>query len=615
MHAISRSIMQLLTCKGALGRGESVVAPFGFALVAILLTSIGLAAYWSQQTQQSVAAEGRRNQTRAAATMLQSGLESLLAAGDLSGARRLVVETATHHELLVCHAELPDGRVLADADPTRIDRFSIEDQWPAGSAPLPGERSENGAIRVILPLHVAGRGHASLEIRAATQPPELAVWRAHAGIALIATFSLSGLLVVYRMTRSRLATLGEIDQVLTSIHNGETSLAAVRLNSRLGPAAEAWNAIALENDKLQQQKVAEKARQTLGADRRSSGGLTAACDAMSHGLILTDAQMLVTYTNGAAAVFLETDRQTLVGSSLKDYLHDENLLELLQAASGASKKGRGAVEIDKRAESGDAGVLRYSIRPLGGDHGISAAVIIEDVTQQRVAEDSRHAFVAQATHELRTPLTNIRLAVETMNDSPFDRQTRTKYLDVVNQEARRLERSVGEMLSVAEIEAGAIAIEHDDLPLKDMFGQLKNDYEPQAAEKNITVTFELPPKWPAMTGDRDKIMMALHNLMGNALKYTPAGKRVTVTVEPRASELVVHVHDTGIGINEGDARRIFEKFYRAKDKRVHELTGSGLGLALAREVTRLHGGDITVESQLDEGSTFTMTLPLMNQAA
>ena len=160
-----------------------------------------------------------------------------------------------------------------------------------------------------------------------------------------------------------------------------------------------------------------------------------------------------------------------------------------------------------------------------------------------------------------------------------------------------------------------MSLSKDDLPPKTMLDNLRAEYQAQADQENIELNFELPPKLPNLEGDRDKIMLALHNLIGNALKYTPSGKRVTVVAETQEQNVAVRVSDTGIGISEEDAERIFDKFYRANDKRVNQISGSGLGLALAREVIRLHGGDITVDSELDQGSSFTLTLPVQNQAA
>jgi len=104
-------------------------------------------------------------------------------------------------------------------------------------------------------------------------------------------------------------------------------------------------------------------------------------------------------------------------------------------------------------------------------------------------------------------------------------------------------------------------------------------------------------------------------LLGNAIKYTPAGGSVVIDVEADPIQLIVEIKDTGIGIAQKDMKNIFEKFYRANDKRVADVTGSGLGLALTRAVVRLHGGQIEVDSHIDQGSVFTLTLPIVSQAA
>jgi signal transduction histidine kinase len=124
-----------------------------------------------------------------------------------------------------------------------------------------------------------------------------------------------------------------------------------------------------------------------------------------------------------------------------------------------------------------------------------------------------------------------------------------------------------------------------------------------------------PPKLPKLQGDRDKINLALHNLLGNALKYTPAEGQVTVSIDVRNGQLVIDVIDTGIGIKPEEAEKIFDKFYRSEDPRVEKITGTGLGLTLAREVVRLHGGDVTLQSELNRGSTFTATFPIPAEAA
>ena len=155
-------------------------------------------------------------------------------------------------------------------------------------------------------------------------------------------------------------------------------------------------------------------------------------------------------------------------------------------------------------------------------------------------------------------------------------------------------------------------IARDDVRFDKLLNDIKEEYEAQAAEKDLKLEFNIPPKLPTLQADRSKLIVAVQNLVANALKYTSDGGRISISVEVHDEELLLEVADTGIGIAPEDQMRIFEKFYRAADKRISGITGSGLGLALAREIVRLHGGDIEIESQLDQGSTFTITLPITN---
>ncbi|MFG0315382.1 MAG: sensor histidine kinase, partial [Phycisphaerales bacterium] len=227
------------------------------------------------------------------------------------------------------------------------------------------------------------------------------------------------------------------------------------------------------------------------------------------------------------------------------------------------------------------------------------------------SNQSQNAFIAQATHELRTPLTTIRLYCDEAIEADSDEaQIVEKSLNVISSEARRLERIVGDMLCVSEIEAGSLSIRREKFRTGQLFDELQHDYEAQAKEKSIELSFDLPPKFPTIDADRDRLGQAIHNLVGNAIKYTPSGGKVSVTASFDENDAMsVAISDTGIGIDESQQERIFERFTRAEDRRIAHVTGSGLGLALARQIARLHGGDITLESEIDQGSTFTMFIP------
>jgi signal transduction histidine kinase len=168
---------------------------------------------------------------------------------------------------------------------------------------------------------------------------------------------------------------------------------------------------------------------------------------------------------------------------------------------------------------------------------------------------------------------------------------------------------VEEMLSVAEMEAGSYQLRSDDVRLDALLAELQADYRAQTDAGRLRLHFELPPKLPVIQADREKLVLALHNLLGNAVKYTPPGGEVKVAVEADEGEVRVEIADTGIGIRPEDLDFIFDKFYRANDPRVAEARGSCLGLSLAREIARLHGGDILARSEFNRGSEFTLRMP------
>src|SRR5215207_9834448 len=281
---------------------------------------------------------------------------------------------------------------------------------------------------------------------------------------------------------------------------GETDAAVLQVSSQLGDEANAWNNLLAEREQARSAGASDKAAEVLGSRRAARGDLDVAFDAMAQGMLLIDDKLIVKHINGAAASFLRTKRDLAIGADVKLLIEQADVLESLASVVGGGVRRKTTIEVQREGEQG-TGVLRFSIRPVRREDGASAMVIIEDITQQKVAEESRNAFVAHATHELRTPLTNIRLYLETaMEDGEKDAALRGKCLNVINQEARRLERIVGEMLSVSEIEAGSLRIKRDDVRLDVLFEDLRNDYEPQAAEKGITLVFNLPPKLPVING-------------------------------------------------------------------------------------------------------------------
>jgi PAS domain S-box-containing protein len=594
-------------------RGESAVASVGIALAAIVLLAMAAAGWWTLRTQKQSLQLSRINQVRTIGAILSQTAESMLASNDLSPLRRLVADAARDHQLSLCRVALPDGQVIADANPARISAKKLPATW---SETAPAEAADDGnPLSVSYPLVVPGRGVARLEVTGTSSDGWVVYWQSQAGVGAISAATLFALLLVYRRLRARLMAMGAIGEALLAASRGEATKEALMVADEFGAEARAWNELLDQKDKLRRQFIAEQVNDTLGNRSEAKSDLEAAFDCMSQGLVLVDDKLCAKYANGAATIFLETKREELIGADLTTLVQDEQVLNELRSVAQKGSRRRSTYEVKRQGKAG-MGVLRFSIRPVRREDPAAAMIIIDDITQQRVAEEARNTFIAHATHELRTPLTNIRLYVESaIEDGENDPVLRTKALNVINQETRRLERIVGEMLSVSEIEAGAFKLKTSDLYLDAVFEEIKPDYVPQAKEKDITLAFNLPPKLPAIKGDRDKILVALHNLIGNAMKYTPKGGSVTINVEHKNGQLTVDVADTGIGISEEDQQKVFDKFFRANDPRVGKITGTGLGLTLAQEVVRLHGGSITLQSELNKGSTFTLSLPTLAEAA
>jgi signal transduction histidine kinase len=597
---------------------DSVIAWAGLSVAGVVLSMLAAFAWWAMLSHRGGVESSRREQVNAVAGLIAHNAGVLLANGDLASLRALAATASAENELSVCRLRLAGGEVVVSLDAAEVSKAPLPERWGhALDAASASAESADRVVRTSRVVSVPGKGSALLEVEGRVEYPFLTAWEAQATVAAIGVSGLCVLWLVYRRLRRRLGALAAIRGALASAARGERSGDALAVSEALGPEAAQWNGLLATLEGLRRRAAEERMNEAGGPREGRSPEAAGAVDAMWMGVLVVDERMQIRLANGAAGALLQRRREEMTGSELSKAVSHGEVTALVKSAVEGELRQRRSVEIKAAGENGptEAGVLRYSVKAMTGGAGRSALVLIEDVTQQRVADESRNAFVAQATHELRTPLTNIRLYVDELLDpAPKEPRAQEAAINVISQEARRLERIVADMLSVSEIEAGSLRMHRDDVRLDTLLPELEEDYRVQAEDKNIRLRFELPPKMPVIQGDRDKLALALHNVLGNALKYTPEGGQVTVSVQADARRVDVSVSDSGIGIRPEEQELIFEKFYRAKDARVRSITGSGLGLALAREVVRRHGGDITVRSEVDKGSTFTVSIPV-NRAA
>jgi signal transduction histidine kinase len=388
-----------------------------------------------------------------------------------------------------------------------------------------------------------------------------------------------------------------------------------------GAAAVGWNRVIQERfRRASGDSLSQRIRHTLDSGRHSR--LDAVLNSVPDGVATTDEAGRLTYTNLPMAVVLGL--KDIVGTPdptnpaenaprMIDQLVKRWHLSESDALVSEENRDRAVVTELSREENGQRRVARVARHPIcivGGGKQEAHVWTMRDVTQQKLAEEMRDQFVDTATHELRTPLANIKAYAETLALADvIDVEQQKQFLNTINSEATRLARFVDDLLSVSSMELGSLSLNKQVTDLTRMLNEVLAKVRPQMEEKRQTFEVVLPEKLPEPELDKDKIATVLVNLLGNAVKYTPEGGRVTFRVNVTEQQIEVSVEDTGVGIAADELPKVFDKFFRSSDPRVQQETGTGLGLALAQEVVRLHGGRITVESEINKGSTFSVLLP------
>ena len=335
---------------------------------------------------------------------------------------------------------------------------------------------------------------------------------------------------------------------------------------------------------------------------------------LTEGIAVCDTDGRIIQLNRSFATLLkQADAKALVGMDILDLLLEQADDPSKDRIRGLSNNQSTQVVEFQRSNDLTQGAWRLSRIAQTGDNCNPTDSIwtLRDVTQQKLAEKAREQFVFTATHELRTPLANIRAYSETLasaTDIPVEQQQ--SFYNTINNEATRLARFVDELLNISQMEAGAITIQKHEVQLERLLSEILDSQRPLANERKQSFGFSVAPKLPKVMADKDKLAAALTNLVSNAIKYTPEGGKVTVRVDADAARVLFMVEDSGIGISAEDLPKLCGKFFRSSDDRVRAVVGTGLGLAFSQEVARLHGGNISIRSQLNQGSCFTLELPI-----
>ncbi|HEV2825452.1 MAG TPA: ATP-binding protein [Actinomycetota bacterium] len=328
-------------------------------------------------------------------------------------------------------------------------------------------------------------------------------------------------------------------------------------------------------------------------------------DALDDGVLLLDGAGRLLVANPAARSWFGLPGDLRPGLPAKRVLGVPQVTALAEAAAEARAPVVGTLTL----VFPEPRTLAMRAFPLA-DRGPTGRIVVTmtDITQRRRLEVLRRDFVANASHELKTPVAAVRALAETLLTAlPEDPEAGRRFAERIGREAERLDVLARDLLDLSRVERGTLDVEPVDLV--GLAKEVPGGYSDLAEERRIRLHTELQPL-VSVRGDRAQLGLLLSNLLDNALRHTSAKGTVCVRLEGTERSATIQVIDTGEGIPASELPRVFERFYRVDKARARQTGGTGLGLAIVRHVAEAHGGTVRVDSELGQGSTFTVTLPV-----
>ena len=404
--------------------------------------------------------------------------------------------------------------------------------------------------------------------------------------------------VTFAISRQYGRKMDELKQGAARLAEGELAhRLAIPDSEELAGLAESLNRMAAQ---------LESRLQTVVSQRNQ---LEAVLSSMLEGVIAVSRDERIISVNQAAARWFDIDSEKVRGRSIPEAIR--NLA--IQKFVTRSLKSRTPVEDDIAVYQNGERILNIKSAPLldMGPEPIGMLIVFSDVTQLRRLEDMRRDFVANVSHEIRTPLTAIKGFVETLHQNTVATpEEAERFLGIISKHVDRLNTIIEDLLMLSRIENEGERgdIKCEKTRLRDIFQNAIQICRPRADEKRIQIELAVDEGLSAMV-DPVLLEQAVVNLLDNAIKYSDPNKTVLLQSRTSGNEIQLSVRDHGIGIEKKHLPRLFERFYRVDKARSRALGGTGLGLAIVKHIAQAHGGHVTVESRLGEGSLFTIHLP------
>ncbi|MBN2005930.1 MAG: PAS domain-containing protein [Anaerolineae bacterium] len=338
-------------------------------------------------------------------------------------------------------------------------------------------------------------------------------------------------------------------------------------------------------------------------------------ESMAEGILVLDAQGYYTLMNHAAEKILGAERSEVLGRGFSE------LISTIELGVGFDVETIVALEEPYEATFNlDERRIRVHAAPVltESEHRLGVVAVLQDITREYLAEESKREFIASISHELRTPLTAIKGYTEVMLSGMAGELPPAfgQFLGVIRENTTRMASLTNNIISVAEIERGRVGLSYQMIEVPDLVNELLGRYQDRIEERMLTVKLDFTEDLPSIEADPNRMRLILDNLLSNAVKFTYPSGRITIGCRGIQGTLgkptffSIWVSDTGVGIPIEDQNRIWERFYRVENSLSLEAGGLGIGLTIAKALVEAHGGRVWVDSVLNEGSTFTVLLPI-----
>jgi two-component system, NtrC family, sensor histidine kinase KinB len=414
----------------------------------------------------------------------------------------------------------------------------------------------------------------------------------------------AGTLLAFFLAKRIVEPLRQLTASTARIAGGDLS-AKVAVSSRdeVGVLAAEYN------------RMAERIRQLRSSDMGkllvAQQTTEAAIDSLYDPVIVTDGEGCVTKLNPAAEEIFGSEKENTgrhVGEVARDVRIAGAVAEALESQRPVA--GEGMSSVLPLAVDGSERAFRLRTTPMrdNGHHLLGAVTILEDITHLREIDLLKSEFIATASHELRTPLTSVQMGVHLLLEGALGELTdqQNEVLQACRQDCERLDKLMRDLLDLSRIEAGESQPQLAAISARDLLATAVEELRPQVEAKDLKLSVDAPVDLPWVLIDRLQIERVISNLVTNALRHTKNGE-IKISAEQRDNHVAISIADTGSGIPTEYLPHIFDKFVQVPDA---PTGGAGLGLTISKSIVEGHGGQISVQSQVGRGSTFTFTLPL-----